>query len=92
MPTFKNAQEELDYYKAENEKLKAEAVKNSKLSMKISEKGALSVYGLGRFPVTLYKEQWKRLFDYMATIMEFLKVNDSKLRAKGDPVEEKKAA
>ena len=50
--------------------------------MKVSEKGALSVYGLGRFPVTLYKEQWSRLLDAADDIRAFLKENDDKLKAK----------
>ena len=50
--------------------------------MKVSEKGALSVYGLGRFPVTLYKEQWIRLLDYADEIRSFLKENDQLLKAK----------
>jgi len=51
--------------------------------MKVSEKGALSLYGLGRFPVTLYKEQWTRLLDLSEDIRIFLKENDSKLKTKG---------
>jgi hypothetical protein len=52
------------------------------LSMKVSEKGALSLYGLGRFPVTLYKEQWIKVLDHADAIRAFLKENDSKLKAK----------
>jgi hypothetical protein len=50
--------------------------------LKVSEKGGLSIYGLGRFPVTLYKEQWTRLLDYADEIREFLKANDRQLKAK----------
>jgi hypothetical protein len=53
-----------------------------KLSFKVSEKGALSVYGLGRFPVTLYKEQWARLIDNLPALQEFATANDSLLKAK----------
>lgn len=60
---------------------KALTVKSG-LSMKVSEKGALSLYGLGRFPVTLYKEQWVKVLDYADAIRSFLKENDSKLKAK----------
>lgn len=59
-----------------------EAAKASRvrdLTLKISEKGALSVYGLGRFPVTLYKSQWHRLLGKVNAISEFLAVNDDKL-------------
>jgi hypothetical protein len=66
---------------AENEALKRSSSKG--LSMKVSEKGALSVYGLGRFPVTLYKEQWLRLLDMTEDIRGFIKQNQSQLRSKG---------
>jgi hypothetical protein len=50
--------------------------------MKVSEKGALSVYGMGRFPVTLYKEQWLRLLDMADDIRAFIAANDSALNVK----------
>jgi hypothetical protein len=73
--------------KAELERLRAEnaALKNRTqrgISLKVSEKGGLSVYGLGRFPVTLYKEQWSRLLDMADDIRAFLRENDSKLKTK----------
>lgn len=78
-----------DDLKAEIERLKAEneALKNKKktpgtLSMKVSEKGALSVYGMGRFPVTLYKEQWLKLLGIAEDIKKFISENDSQLKAK----------
>lgn len=52
--------------------------------MKVSEKGGLSVYGLGRFPVTLYKEQWAKLLDMADEIRTFIKENESKLKTKGE--------
>ena len=52
------------------------------MSMKVSEKGAVSIYGLGRFPVTLYKEQWAKLLDMADDIRAFLKENDAKLKTK----------
>jgi len=52
------------------------------VSLKVSEKGGLSVYGLGRFPVTLYKEQWTKLLDMADDIRSFLKENDSVLKSK----------
>jgi hypothetical protein len=66
---------------AENEALKRTSSKG--LSMKVSEKGALSVYGLGRFPVTLYKEQWLRLLEMTEDIHAFIKQNETQLRSKG---------
>lgn len=73
--------------KAELERLRAEnnALKKTKekgLTMKIGEKGGLSVYGLGRFPVTLYKEQWIRLLAMSDEINAFIKANDDKLKTK----------
>jgi hypothetical protein len=52
--------------------------------MKVSEKGGVSVYGLGRFPVTLYKEQWTRLLDMADDIRAFIDENASKLKTKGE--------
>jgi hypothetical protein len=77
-----------DDLKAELERLKAEneALKNKKARsafLKISEKGAVSVYGLGRFPVTLYKEQWIRLLDMGDDIRSFITDNQDKLKSKG---------
>jgi hypothetical protein len=79
--------EDNDAMKAELEKLRAEnaALKNrgSKgVSLKVSEKGGVSVYGLGRFPVTLYKEQWTKLLDMSDDIRTFIQENESKLKAK----------
>lgn len=69
---------ELERLKAENAKLKkATPVKG--LTFKVSEKGALSVYGLGRFPVTLYKGQWERLFERLDDMKEFIADNEDKL-------------
>ena len=52
------------------------------MSMKVSEKGALSVYGLGRFPVTLYREQWEKLLALADQIREFIRENDGALKKK----------
>ena len=71
---------ELEKLRAENEALKKASSKE--LSMKVSEKGALSVYGLGRFPVTLYKEQWIRLLDLSDAIRKFIQNNEAQLKAK----------
>ena len=71
---------ELERLKAENAALKARGSRS--VSMKISEKGGVSVYGLGRFPVTLYKEQWAKLLDMADDIRTFIKENDAKLKTK----------
>ena len=74
---------ELEKLRRENEELRAKAVAQTRpLSMKVSEKGALSVYGMGRFPVTLYKEQWLKLLGISDDIRKFIKENDSVLKAK----------
>lgn len=72
---------ELERLRAENEALKQTSKRG--LSLKVSEKGGLSVYGLGRFPVTLYKEQWTKLLDMADEIRAFIKANDSQLKTKG---------
>ncbi len=75
-PTY----EELKAKLAELEK--AAGRKRGSLDYKVSEKGGVSVYGLGRFPVTLYYEQWIRLLDQADQIREFLEENKSKLKMK----------
>ena len=64
----------------ENATLKRGA--SSGIRLKVSEKGAVSVYGMGRFPVTLYKEQWTRLLDMADEIRAFIAANESQLKAK----------
>ena len=71
---------ELDRLKQENERLKSRQTRG--VSLKVSEKGGVSVYGLGRFPVTLYKEQWQHLLDMSDDIRAFIKENDARLKAK----------
>jgi hypothetical protein len=73
-------QSELERLRAENERLKKGG--RGKLAMKVSEKGALSVYGMGRFPVTLYKEQWLRLLTMADEIKAFIEANDASLKSK----------
>jgi hypothetical protein len=67
---------------AENHEGAAKKAPTRNISMKVSEKGALSVYGLGRFPVTLYKEQWVRLLELADDIRGFIKDNDAALKVK----------
>lgn len=73
---------ELERLRAENEALKNKKSGNGVLSMKVSEKGALSVYGMGRFPVTLYKEQWIKLLGIADEMKKFIAENDSRLKTK----------
>lgn len=72
---------ELERLKAENAKLKKGGGKKD-ISFKVSQKGALSVYGMGRFPVTLYKEQWTRLLDKKDELLAFIDENDADLKGK----------
>jgi hypothetical protein len=74
-----NLKAEIEKLRAENERLKSQ---RGRLNLKVSAKGALSVYGLGRFPVTLYKEQWQRLLAMADDIRTFLQENDHLLKAK----------
>lgn len=71
---------ELERLKAENEQLKNQRARG--VTLKVSEKGGVSVYGMGRFPITLYKEQWTKLLDMADEIRAFMKDNDAKLKAK----------
>jgi hypothetical protein len=73
---------ELERLKAENEALKSQ--RGRATGLKVSEKGGLSVYGLGRFPVTLYKEQWGKLLGMADEIRAFIKEHDAELKTKGD--------
>jgi len=72
--------------KSENERLRAEIESlkrpRGQMSLKVSEKGALSVYGLGRFPVTLYREQWEKLLGMTDEIRSFIEQNDHLLKKK----------
>jgi hypothetical protein len=73
---------ELERLRAENESLKKKKSTPGTLSMKVSEKGALSVYGMGRFPVTLYKEQWLKLLSISEDIKKFIDENSDRLKVK----------
>ncbi len=71
---------EIEQLRAENERLKNKSVRG--LSLKVSEKGAVSLYGVGRFPVTLYKEQWTKILGMVGEIETFIRENDHLLKAK----------
>jgi hypothetical protein len=71
---------ELERLRRENSALKKRA--STDIRMKVSEKGALSVYGMGRFPVTLYKEQWLKLLDMADDIRAFIAAHGAELKAK----------
>lgn len=74
-------QAELARLRAENEALKKPVARGA-ISMKVSEKGGLSLYGLGRFPVTLYREQWEKLLGVSDQIREFIRLHDAELKKK----------
>src|SRR3954467_7030446 len=71
---------ELERLRSENAALKKGA--STGIRMKVSEKGAVSIYGMGRFPVTLYKEQWLKLLDMSDDIRAFIAANEGQLKAK----------
>ncbi len=79
MPSEEELRAEIERLRAENESLKRP---RGQTSMKVSEKGALSVYGLGRFPVTLYREQWEKLLGMSDDIRRFIEENDHLLKKK----------
>ena len=74
------AQAELERLRAENAALKSRMAKG--VTLKVSEKGGVSVYGLGRFPVTLYQEQWAKLLAMADDIRNFIRENEAKLKKK----------
>ncbi len=71
---------ELERLRAENEDLKKRP--DREITLKVSQKGGVSLYGLGRFPVTLYKEQWLKIIGMVDDIKKFIEDNDSKLKTK----------
>jgi hypothetical protein len=71
---------ELERLRNENASLKKGATTG--IRMKVSEKGAVSIYGMGRFPVTLYKEQWLKLLDMSSDIRNFIAENEARLKSK----------
>ena len=72
---------ELERLRAQNEALKKGASEG--VRMKVSEKGGVSVYGMGRFPVTLYKEQWLKLLNMSDEVRAFIAENEARLKAHG---------
>ena len=76
-----DVKKELERLRNENAALKKGAATG--ITMKVSEKGGLSVYGMGRFPITLYKEQWLKLLDMSDAIRAFIAANEATLKVKG---------
>ena len=85
MTTDEDLQTKIARLEAENERLKSASRRG--VSMKVSEKGGLSVYGLGRFPVTLYPEQWGKLLDMAPEIRSFIEDNRGQLKWKESETE-----
>jgi hypothetical protein len=75
-----NLQAELERLRAENEALKNKQQRG--LTLKVGEKGGVSLYGVGRFPLTLYKEQWMKVLDNAEEIKTFIRENEHKLKTK----------
>jgi hypothetical protein len=82
METQEDLRAELERLKAENEQLKSKSDASRQVYLKVSEKGGISLYGLGRFPVTLYQEQWDTVLGMTDQIREFIATNRSRLKAK----------
>jgi len=80
MASERELKAEIERLRAENEALKKPA--RGQMSLKVSEKGALSVYGLGRFPVTLYREQWGKLLGMANEISKIISENAHALKKK----------
>ena len=76
--TTRNLEEELERLKKENDALRKEQTKGA-FALKVSVKGAVSVYGFGRFPVTLYMSQWQKIFEMQDEIKAFIIENSDKL-------------
>ncbi len=74
-------EQELQRLREENERLKARR-STGEITLRVSEKGAVSVYGLGRFPVTLYQEQWEKLLTHVEQIRTFIADNREHLKRK----------
>jgi hypothetical protein len=79
-PAAADLMAQIEALKSENAKLKE--ARSAKISFKVSEKGALSVYGMGRFPITLYKGQWERLIQVIPQLQAFMAENSAKLAVK----------
>ncbi len=80
MATEDELKAEVERLRKENEALKRPT--RGQISMRVSEKGGLSVYGLGRFPVTLYREQWEKLIAMAEEIKQFIHDHDASLKKK----------
>ena len=80
MSTSEELQAEIERLRAENENLKAKTRRGTYL--KVSEKGGISLYGLGRFPITLYVEQWEKILDLAPEIRQFIDENAAQLKRK----------
>jgi hypothetical protein len=80
MPTTDELQAELERLRAENENLKRRTERS--VFLKVSDKGGVSLYGLGRFPITLYVEQWEKVLEMAPEIRTFLETNRSSLKRK----------
>jgi hypothetical protein len=82
MPESDDVQHELERLRAENEALRSQKRTAGTLAFKVSDKGAVSVYGLGRFPVTLYQEQWDKLLAQTEELRRFINENRERLKKK----------
>jgi hypothetical protein len=80
MQTPEELKAELDRLRAENESLKKQTQRG--VFLRVSEKGGVSLYGLGRFPITLYVEQWQKILEMAPEIERFIEANSASLKRK----------
>jgi hypothetical protein len=78
------AEVELQQVRIRELEMLLEATKNPGVHFKVSNRGAVSVYGLQRFPITLYRNQWERLLKHQAELVAFIKANEAKLKVKSN--------
>lgn len=90
MTVLPNLAQENEALKAKIAALEAAQTSGNRLTPKVSAKGALSLYGMGRFPITLYKAQWERLLQpaTISMLNAFIKANVASLKVKGENSEE----
>jgi len=77
-----NGKPSVDELMAQVAALQAQLAKKNTITLKVSDKGGVSAYGLGRYPVTLYREQWERLLGAKEEILDFIGLNIGKLSTK----------
>lgn len=84
MAIEKTMAQKLAEIEAENVALKAKLASRQHLSLKVSEKGAVSLYGVRRFPVTFYRSEWERIINHVPAVQAFIEANRASLSEKSE--------